>query len=85
MVIDDEQNTLLGDLNQIGSTVSIESYTEYKVLFIMGGYDTLTTQGTQVFWNIQLTYSMSSSTAVPGFGGLALFGGTIALRRRRRR
>ena len=83
----DDQQTLLGNLDQIGSTVSMEADKQYEIIFEIGGYDTLTSGWSKVFWNVELAYfnENGGTSAVPGFGGLALFGGTIALRRRRRR
>ena len=75
---------LVGSLDDFDSSFSLEKDTQYELVFSMGGYDTITTDGNTVSWDLAIAYA-SSGGAVPGAGGLAAFAGLAGGRRRRRR
>jgi hypothetical protein len=75
---------LIGSFSDIDASFQIEKDTRYELVFSIGGYDTLTTNGNMVSWNMAIAYA-SSGGAVPGAGGIAAFAGLAAGRRRRRR
>ena len=80
-----EDSTYLGDL--ASESIALAKDMCYEVVLSIGGANTRTNGGRMVTWAIQMEYSESGggSTAVPGFGGLAVLTGLGAVRRRRRR
>lgn len=80
-----EDSTFLGNL--ANESIALAKDLCYKVVLSIGGTNTQTSGGRMVTWAIQMEYSGSGggSTAVPGFGGLAVLTGLGAVRRRRRR
>lgn len=75
---------LIGSLDDFDSSFSLVKDTQYELIFSMGGYETITTNGNTVSWDLAIAYA-SSGGAVPGAGGLAAFAGLAGGRRRRRR
>ena len=69
----DENNELLGNLDELGDSYVLEAERIYSLCFQIGGTDTRSASGAPISWDITVDYLQPPPAVVPGFGGLALF------------
>lgn len=81
----DDENQLLGSLDELGDSYVLEAERTYSLSFLMGGSDTRSASGALVGWDITVDYLQPPPAVVPGFGGLALFASCGIRRRKRKR